>query len=166
MSRVAGTRIPEFWAERRAADPWLPREVPEAWAFGATAEHADSLLALVLAGTKTGTASSVQDYEASGDPLPREGEYSIILDGADRPRAVIRTTTIAVVPFCEVDAAHAQSEGEGDLSLAYWRTSHERYWRAHSEHAAGFRPDMPILCERFELIWPGEAGVYPSADPV
>src|SRR5690606_20709206 len=104
-------------------------EAPEAWAFGATPEHADGLLALVMSGVKTGTASSVWDYEASGDPMPEVGELSVILDGSGTPRAVIRTTSLQTVPFDEVSEEHAHAEGEGDRTLRAWRDIHEHFWR-------------------------------------
>lgn len=145
-------RIADYWREVRAAMPGLPETAPEAWGFGATPEHADELLALVLAGVKDGTASSLWDFEETGDPLPTVGELSIILDGAGAPRAVIETTTIDIVPFEEVGDAHAFAEGEGDRTLAHWREVHERYWRLHSENPRGYAPDMPVVCERFRLI--------------
>ena len=86
--------------------------------------------------------------------MPVVGELSIILDGSAAPRAVIRTTALEVAPFDRVDAEHAYSEGEGDRTLEYWRSAHERYWRRHSTSPRGFAPDRPVLCERFELIWP------------
>ncbi|WP_454118225.1 ASCH domain-containing protein [Microbacterium lacticum] len=129
-----------------------PDDPPAAWAFGATPAHADELLGLVLSGVKTGTASSLWDYEHAGDPIPEVGELSIILDGRGAPRAVFETTAVRVVPFGDVDADHAWSEGEGDRSLTAWREIHERYWRAHSESPRGFAPDMPVVCERFRLI--------------
>jgi uncharacterized protein YhfF len=135
--------------------PSLPEAVPLAWAFGATPAHADGLLELVLAGTKVGTASSLWDYETSGDPLPEVGELSVILDGQGEPRAVIETTHISVVPFDRVDDEHAYAEGEGDRTLAHWRAVHERYWREHSENPRGYEPHMPVVCERFRLLWPG-----------
>lgn len=143
--------------------PELPETPPEAWAFGATPEHADELLALVLAGIKVGTASSLWDYEESGDPLPVVGELSIILDGSGAPRAVIETTAIDIVPFDEVDEAHAYAEGEDDRTLAQWREVHERYWRQHSENPRGYAPDMPVICERFRLLLP--AGPTTSPGP-
>lgn len=132
----------------------LPEALPEAWPFGATAAHADELLDLVLAGTKTATASSVRDYEADGDPIPQVGELSIILDGAGTPRAVLRVTDIAIVPFNEVTAEHAYLEGESDRTLESWRDIHERYWTNYSSHALGYDEAMPIVCERFELVYP------------
>ena len=145
--------IAKFWDECRAAVADLPAVPPEAWAFGATPDHANGLLALVLAGTKTATASALWDYEAAGDPIPHVGEFSIILDGDAKPKAVIETTDVRIVPFDEVDADHAHAEGEGDRSLAYWREVHEQFWRDYSENPRGFEPDMPVVCERFRVIY-------------
>ncbi len=143
-------RVASYWAASRAKVAGLPEEIPEAWAFGAGADQADRLLALVLAGVKTATASSLWDYEADGDPVPAEGDFSIVLDGRGLPRAVIQTLAVEVVPFEDVSEAHAHAEGEGDLSLAWWREAHERFWRAHSPR--GFDAALPVVCERFRLV--------------
>ena len=140
----------DFWALARTAHPGLPSEPPEAWAFGATAEQADELLALVLAGIKTATASSLQDYADDGEPLPAVGDLSIVLDGAGAPVAVLDVVAVEVTPFDEVTEEHARAEGEGDRTLASWRRIHEQFWREHSAH--GFAPDMPVVCERFRVL--------------
>ena len=57
------------------------------------------------------------------------------------------------MPFDEVSAEHAAAEGEGDRSLAYWRRAHQRFWERHSTDPRGFAPDMPVVCERFEVVW-------------
>lgn len=145
--------VEEFWRECRAVLPGLPASVPEAWAFGATPAQADSLLALVLEGTKTATASALWDYEYSQDPLPEPGLLNIILDGFGTPRALVETVAVEVVPFNEVQASHALAEGEGDRSLLDWRETHENYWRQHSENPRGFEPNMPVVCERFRLMY-------------
>ena len=90
---------------------------PPAWAFGATPEQSDELLALVLDGTKTATASAHADYVKEGEELPAPGTLGIVLDGAGHPRALVVTTETRVVPFDQVDADHARDEGEGDGSL-------------------------------------------------
>lgn len=146
--------IAQFWDECRAAIVGLPETPPEAWAFGATPAHANGLLALVLAGTKTATAGSLWDYQATGEAMPQPGELSVILDGDAKPKAVIETTDVRIVPFDQVDADHAHLEGEGDRSLAHWCDVHERFWREYSEDPRGFEPDMPVVCERFRLIYP------------
>lgn len=132
-----------------------PLEVlrPDAWAFGATPAQADELLELVLQGTKTATSSAYWDYEAGDEALPEVGAVSIVLDGTGRPRAVVATTEVLVMPFDEVEADHAAAEGEGDLSLTYWRAEHERFFTEHRLHDRGFTPQMPVVLERFELLY-------------
>lgn len=144
--------VESFWQSCRAAVPGLPEAAPEAWAFGGTPEQADELLALVLTGTKTATASSLRDYEHEGEDLPAVGQLGIVLDGADVPRALIEVTAVTTTPFDQVTSEHAVAEGEGDRSLAYWRQEHERFWREHSADPRGFTPDMPVVCERFRLL--------------
>jgi uncharacterized protein YhfF len=130
--------------------------VPEAWAFGGTAAQADELLGLVLAGTKTATASALWDYEVDSEPLPEAGRLDIVLDGTGRPRALLRTTDVAVSAFDEVSADHARREGEGDLSLAYWRKAHQRFFTEYADHDRGFSPTMPVVLQSFELLFLAE----------
>ncbi len=125
---------------------------PPAWAFGATPEQSDEVLSLVLDGTRTATATSHADYVKEGEELPAPGMLGIVLDGAGHPRALVATTGTRVVPFDEVDAEHARDEGEGDGSLEHWRAVHERIFTEHAE--GGFRPDMPVVLERFRVLYP------------
>lgn len=145
--------IDQYWDSARKIIGSLPSNPPQAWAFGATPEHADELLALVLSGTKTATASSLWDYDVD-EPLPSTGDYSIILDGEGTPKAIIMTTEVSTAPFVEVTREHAHLEGEGDRTLEYWRSTHEDFWRHYSENERGFSPDMPVVCERFRLVLP------------
>lgn len=148
---MTDSELGAFWAQARQAVPDLPVDVPEAWAFGATPEHAEELLALVLAGTKTATAGALWDYEADGDALPVVGGCSVILDGSSRPRAVTQDTAVRIVRFDEVDEAHAFAEGEGDRSLVHWRQVHEHFWRTWSTSDRAFEPAMPVVCVSFVL---------------
>lgn len=153
-----------FWlkAKRRARLESLPGYFgpgalesvqPPAWGFGGSPQEADELLALVLAGTKTATTSSLWDYEATGEPVPARGGLGIVVDGSGHPRALVVTTDVRVVPFSEVDADHAAAEGEGDGSLEHWRTVQERYLSDLAAHDRGFTPDMPVVLERFEVLY-------------
>lgn len=146
-------RVEEFWAKCRAVIAGLPEETPEAWSFGATPAHADELLTLVMSGTKTATASSLWDLEATGEAVPKVGWLNIILDGSGKPRALLETVGVETVPFSEVTAEHAFAEGEGDRSLEQWRSVHERYWREFSADSRGFSPDVPVVCERLRLLF-------------
>lgn len=124
--------------------------MPEAWAFGATPDHADQLLALVLAGVKTATSSAREEYRPDGADLPCAGDLAVVLDGVGAPRVVLQVTAVETVAFEEVSPAHAAAEGEGERTLAAWRADHERFWRQHSSR--GFSPGMPVVCERFRVV--------------
>lgn len=127
----------------------------EAWAFG---DAADELAELVNNGRKTATASAYPLYELEQEPLPQAGEYSVIMDSGDRAVCVIRTNRVYVTPFREISEEHARREGEGDLSLAYWREVHERFFRQEMEEAGlDFDEDMPVVCEEFSCVYtPGQ----------
>lgn len=155
--------IDAFWEEaqvRAKLDPLrgfgapstLAALQPPAWAFGATPQQADELLALVLDGTKTATASALGDY-SDEDPLPTEGTLGIVLDGSGRPRALLMTTDVQVRPFAEVDAEHARAEGEGDLSLEYWRRVHRDFFSRYSLDGAPVPDDLPIVLEKFSVLY-------------
>lgn len=166
METTRGTadgEIEQFWnlAKRHARLETLPGYFgpdaltsvpPPAWAFGADAEQSDRLLQLVLDGTKTATASAREDY-GEDEPLPELGTLGIVLDGAGRPRALVATTAVRVVPFDEVDADHAHAEGEGDRSLEGWRTEHERFFTENDPLGRGFRPDMPVVLEQLRVLY-------------
>lgn len=126
---------------------------PPAWAFGATPEQADELLALVLDGTKTATAGALWDYEAEGEELPAPGALDIVTDSRGVPHALIATTEVEVVPFDQVSAEHAYLEGEGDRSLATWREVHERFFTENAVHTRGFSHDMPVVLQRFTVLY-------------
>ena len=167
-----GEAIAEFWHAARAhiglgnMDPIVgsdggDQELPEAWAFGGSgledAGLANELLALVLDGTKTATASALCEYEVEGEPVPKVGDMSIILDGVGQPRAVIRTTKVEVLPFNQVTADHAFLEGEGDRTLESWRREHEHFWRtdfAAQGNGLQFSETMDVVCENFRVIYP------------
>jgi uncharacterized protein YhfF len=127
---------------------------PPAWSFGATPEQSTELADLVANGVKTATASAAEDYTAEGEALPEPGVLGIVLDGEGHPRALVATTDVQVVEFDQVTDDHALAEGEGDRTLASWREGHEQFFRDHDPHGRGFRPDMPVVLERFEVLYP------------
>jgi uncharacterized protein YhfF len=118
------------------------------WAFGDNPKLADELLALVLIGKKTASCGALWQYEKENWPVPKPGEQAVVLDGAQRPRCVIETTSADIIRFDQVDAQFAHDEGEGDQTYAFWRAAHERYFIRQGH----FSPDMLVVCERFRLI--------------
>ena len=124
----------------------------EAWEYG---DAPDKLARLTLEGRKTGTASAYEVYGKEGEALPAPGEYSVILSSLGDAVCIIKTTEVSVVPFEEVTASHAAAEGEGDLSLDYWRRVHEEFFRRELEpYGIPFTPRTPVVCERFIKVYP------------
>ena len=123
----------------------------EAWAFG---DDSDKLAELVKDGIKTGTSSAYEIYELEGEALPIEGEYNVILDSRGQAVCVTKTVRVYVVPFCEVDARHARLEGEGDLSLEYWRRVHDAFFTTDlAASGLTFNEMTPIVCEEFIKVF-------------
>ena len=136
------------------------------WHFGTGGKMADDLVQLVLDGGKRATAGALWSYEAEGDHIPQVGEYSVITDGRGRARCVIMTVSVEVIPFCEVSAEFAAAEGEGDLSLEYWRDGHWKYFTEDLK-TWGLSPErtMPVVCERFEVVFPADIAASGAGAP-
>jgi uncharacterized protein YhfF len=85
-----GSKADELWRAFLLTLPAgsdFPDRGYEAWSFGDGPEMADRLGGLVLAGRKTATCSALWELEAEGEPAPRPGEMSIVLDGRGAPCA-------------------------------------------------------------------------------
>jgi uncharacterized protein YhfF len=147
-----------FWQTYLASLPERVESPPtsyEAWSFCDNEEAANELGELVKAGTKTATCSLVWAYEVENEELPVVGDLSIITNWDGEPLCIIETTEVQVRAFNEVDDGFAYDEGEGDRSLTYWREVH---WGVFSREcsAIGRRPveTMPVVCERFRVVFP------------
>lgn len=122
------------------------------WALGGAP---DALAELVLNGIKTATASAYPLYEQEQEPLPKAGDYSVILNTKGEAVCIIRTTKVYVVPFREVSADHAFREGEDDRSLESWRKVHRDFFtREMNDEGLSFDEDMPVVCEEFMRVYP------------
>lgn len=79
----------------------------------------------------------------------------MVVDGRGQPACVALTTQVEVEPFREVNAQFAWDEGEGDRSLEDWINSHTAYFtRELARRNRAFSPDLLVVFERFELVWP------------
>ena len=116
--------------------------------FGDSEELCNELVGLIVASKKTATCGALAHYEADNEPLPNVGEMYIVADWAGKPKAIIKTTSVEVKRFDEVDEDFARAEGEGDLSYAAWRDGHIDFFTRNG----GYSPDMKLVCERFELV--------------
>jgi uncharacterized protein YhfF len=126
--------------------------IAEGW--GDSPEMADELGELIARGIKTATCSALWEWEAEGKPIPQEGLLTVVLDGGGEPLCIVETTEVTVRQYNEVDSDFAQAEGEGDFSLEYWREAHRSFFsRLLPGLGKEFSEDMPLACERFQLIY-------------
>lgn len=126
--------------------------IAEGW--GDSPEMADELGTLIAQGTKTGTCSALWEWEVEGNSIPEVGLITIALDGRGEPLCIVETVEVSIRKYNEVDADFARAEGEGDLSLNYWRAAHKRFFtRVLSKFGREFSEEMPLVCERFRVIY-------------
>lgn len=107
-------------AEMSSLKLYWQEKYPQAfcWSFGDSPALADELAALVVAGKKRGTCSSLVSYQKEQPPVT-PGSYHIVLNGTGDAVCVIRTLALRLIRFNEMSADLAALEGEGDTA---WRT--------------------------------------------
>lgn len=130
-----------------------------AFAFGDTEAMADELVGLVLEGKKTGTSSAHELYFLPGEEeaVPQTGQLDIVLDGREHPVGVIQNIEVSVQAFKDISDEQARKEGEGDLSLDYWRRVHIKFWQPYfASQNLSFNDETPVLYEEFKLIYPSK----------
>jgi uncharacterized protein YhfF len=71
-----------------------------------------------------------------------------VLNGQGQSVAVTKIIRLEEKRFCEIDAAFAHAEGQGDLSLYHWRRTH----RAFFTREGVFDEKMMLLCKHFERV--------------
>ncbi len=86
-----------YWEEKSRKAPH--HTSVSAWAFGADPDH---LLDLVQQGKKTATCSGHIFYEMEQEPLSKAGQYAIILDSQEEPKALIEITDVDVIQMNKV----------------------------------------------------------------
>ena len=149
--------VVDFWAQFKASVGEVDdARFYEVFHFGDNETLANSLAQLVLSGRKRATAGLVWSFEDEARRPPRPGDLSVVTDWSGQPLCVIETRAVDEVPFDDVDAEFAATEGEGDGSLAYWREAHTEFF-ARECARIGRTPSgsMSIVCERFAVIYQG-----------
>jgi uncharacterized protein YhfF len=148
--------VRRFWqAYAKAAR--LKEAAHVVYAFGDNAELADELLELVVVGYKRTRTSLPRDFAARALALPKPGDLAVIVDGAGKPRCIVRTLHVETKRLRAVDAQFAWDSGGGDRSLEWWLSAHTRYFkRRGAQEGFTVDGDMEVVLERFEVVWPRE----------
>ncbi|MGX7243782.1 ASCH domain-containing protein [Enterococcus quebecensis] len=147
--------VKDLWGQFKK-ECLIPHDNYEAWSFGNSPEMADELLMHVLKGEKTGTSSLHILYELSSEEekLPEVGSYSVLLDGKAQAQAIICTKVVDILSYSQISEVHGYLEGEGDRTLAYWRSVHRPFFEQElKEYQLTFTEDLLVVYELFELVF-------------
>jgi uncharacterized protein YhfF len=111
------------------------------------------LIELIRQGRKRATSSLLWSYEHDGEPLVSAGMHELVVAWDGIPELLTKIVQVDIRPFTQVSEVHAMLEGEGDLSLAYWRDVHWAFFTRECRRIARDpSPDMAIVCVQFELL--------------
>lgn len=121
--------------------------------FGNNPATAALILDLIRRGEKSATFSTPALYAGRRDQTPVVGDVVVITDFAGRPGAVVRTTSVDIVPFNGITTAESRHEGPAVRSLEAWRRVHWAYFmRELAPLGQAPTETMPVTVERFELL--------------
>ena len=145
--------IDNYWKKFTDMKPEYIGKSYEVWGFCYGEYLPNKLIGLVKEGKKTGTSSALELYDVSDEKLPEKGDISIVTYGNGLPGCIIETIETRTKKFKEITEEEARLEGEGDLSLKYWRESHEWFFGLeYKEAGKEFSYNIPVIFERFEVI--------------
>jgi len=154
-------KIKDFWQaylNSLPPDADKPDTMPEYGYFCDDEVSANHLAELTLKGIKRATAGALWSYEAEGEAIPRPGYLSIIVNWQEEPVCIIETWQVDITPFNEVSEEFARVEGEGDGSLKYWKEVHWDFFSREMKTLGREAVEtMPVVCERFRVIFPETA---------
>ncbi len=123
-------------------------------------EITDELIVLYRTGKKNAGSSVVEDFISAGDPLPKVGNYWILLNSKAEPEMILKTIRTETHKFSEVPESVAIAEGEGDLSLDYWKRVHSDLYLPYlKEWGVATMDEATVITEFFEIVYRKEMQV-------
>jgi uncharacterized protein YhfF len=152
------TKIKMFWQDYLSTLSEEDRKNVSAYLvddFADAPEAATKVGKLVRDEIKTTSSSLLWGLEHLGEPLPKVGDISVVVDGNGDPLCIIEMVEVEIRPFNTVDEQFAFEYGEGERTRAYWLNDN---WDYHSRwcREIGREPSetMPIVFQRFRLLYP------------
>ena len=127
----------------------LQETYPGAGTFklGDSKELNDRLNGLIRSGHKTAACDALANYNTEPEAMPKVGSCDVATDWQDVPALVIRTIRVYKIRLCDVNEETVLAEGENS-NLDDWRRDHKAFF----ERNGGFKPEMLLLLEHFELV--------------
>lgn len=151
----ASAEVHAFVAAAKQTQPEPAIETYRQRTIGSTNRASEAIIALVLAGLKTGTFSLAAEF--AGDPaaMPRVGEHVVVTRFDGEPALIYRLTEVTVVPFGEISEELIQVEGPTLRELEPWREVHLRAWQPLLDRVGqASSASMPVVFQRFVVVYP------------
>lgn len=129
-------------------------EAPKTVYFCDNEKDANESVKLVIKGIKKATSLSLLGLQNRKERLPKIGDFMVITNWAGKAQCIVKTTKVVLRPYFSIDEAYANTEGEGDKSLAYWKKAHWEYYTRELEPFGRVpRDSMIIVCQEFERVF-------------
>jgi uncharacterized protein YhfF len=147
--------VAEFVARARRGRPNDRIDAYKVRTFGNSAAISDVIMPLILSREKTGTFALESEFAHAPNEAPKVGDVYVVTRFDGHPALLYRITEVERVPFSEISHEHVQVEGPNARTVSVWRQIHWAYWGGILR-AQGREPseDMPVLFQRFEVIFP------------
>lgn len=122
--------------------------------FCADEKNANLCAELVKQGKKTATCSLKYWYEEAGEKMPSVGKLEVVTDWDGHPVCITETISVDECRFCDVGEEFAAAEGEGDLTLQWWREAHQKFFEAEAQQEGfEFHEEIMLVLERFKVVY-------------
>ncbi len=133
---------------------YASEQAPKVNYFCDNEKDANTSIKLINKGLKKATAHSLLGLQLRNEPLPKIGDFRVVTNWEGQAKSIVRTISVKMTPFFNIDEHHALMEGEGDKSLAYWKKNHwDYYTRELAPYNRVPRESMIIVCEVFEKVF-------------
>ena len=139
------TRVLELAFPGEEARYFLPTFI------GSAREDADQGAELILNATKTLTSSPFWDYPDG--KIPFVGALGVLLDGSRKPRGIVETTRVEIMPFSAITEEMARAYGEGERTVEWWRRVVGAFYGVSAaRHGAILTDETPLIWEWFVVV--------------
>ena len=145
-----------FWRAVVIARPdlKLPASYEVRW-LGIDAATTETIFEFIQAGTKVGTFRLPWQLEAKGQARAKVGDPIVLIAWDGTPRMAVRLTATEEITFGGITAAHTGIDGPPVQDPKVWIPLHRDVWNKALEPIGRAVTDsMPLIVERFELIYP------------
>ncbi len=129
-------------------------EAPKVIRLHQNDKEATRYVQMVAKGIKKAVSHSLLVLQYRKEPLPRIGDFIVLVDGEEKAQCIARTTSVNLRPFFSINEAYAKLDWVGENGLAHWKTEHwERYAQELEPYGRVPRESMIVVCQAFEKVF-------------